>query len=121
MLLAAFAILCAAVLLGSTLAILGLRGPRAALPVPLTAVHGLFALGGFVCLLIGLQGPPRGAAEGVGSFGMVAAAMLALALAAGGCALGSRLLKTPLTGLLVGVHATLAVAGFVFLTAYLFA
>lgn len=121
MLLAAFASLAAAVLLGSTLAVLGLRGQRATLPIPLSALHGLLALAGFICLLIGLQGPPRGAAAGVGSFGMVAAALLTLALAAGGSAFGSRLLKTPLTGLLVGVHATLAIAGFVFLAAYLFA
>ena len=108
-------------LAGSVLALLYLLPQRPAIPPWLSALHGLVAMSGFIVLLLALRGPPRGVASGTGAFGMIAAALLALAVAAGGCALGCRLLKSPLAGLLVGIHATLAIAGFVVLTAYLFA
>jgi len=109
------------VVLGSALAVLHLLPQRPAIPLWLSAPHGLLAMSGFIVLVLALRGPPRGVASGAGAFGMIAAALLALAVAAGGCTLGCRLLKTPVAGLLVGVHATLAIAGFAFLAAYLFA
>lgn len=121
MLISAFALLGAAVLLGSALAVLHLRSDGTVAPASLSGSHGMLAITGFICLLIGLQGPPRGAAEGAGAFGIVAAVLLALALIAGGALLTSRIRKRRVAGLLVGVHATLAIAGFVFLAAYVFA
>ena len=121
LLVTAFALLGAAVVAGSVLGLLHLLPRRPAIPPWLTALHGVLAAGGFIVLILALRGPPRGVASGTGAFGLIAAALLALALAAGGCVLACRLLKTPLAGLLAGVHATLAIAGFVFLTAYLFA
>jgi hypothetical protein len=67
-----------------------------------------------------LGGPERGLKTGTASFGAVAAVLIALAAVAGGAILVLRLLKRRVTGLLVGIHATLAVSGFVFLTAYIF-
>ena len=61
-----------------------------------------------------------GLETGTASFGAVAAVLIALAAVAGSGILVLRLLKKRLTGLLIGVHATLAVSGFIFLTAYIF-
>jgi hypothetical protein len=38
----------------------------------------------------------------------------------GGAVLAARLAKRPPAGILVGIHATLAIAGFVILTVYVF-
>jgi len=69
-----------------------------------------------------LDGPEPGVERGTASFGTVAAVLIALAAVAGSGILVLRLLKRRFTGLrlLIGVHATLAVSGFVFLTAYIF-
>lgn len=122
MLLAAFVTLGIAVLLGSVLAVLHLRAARPPAPTPaLAALHALIALGGFACLLAALRGPPRGLETGTAEFGTIAAVLIALAALLGAGLLASRLLKRRIAGSLIGVHATLAVAGFVILAAYLFA
>ena len=108
-------------LLGSVLAVLQLIAKRPALPPWLTALHGLLAVGGFVVLLLALRGPPRGVASGASAFGLIAAVLTALAAVAGGSALAARLRGKRFTGVLVGVHATLAVSAVVILAAYLFA
>ena len=103
MLIAAFIVLGCAVLLGTALAVLHLRtqsGPPAswpAVPWPLAALHGLIGIGGLICLL------------------------LALAALAGGGLLATRLRNRRRPGTLIGVHAALAVSGFVVLAAYLLA
>jgi len=123
MLIAAFMILGFAVLLGSALAVLHLRTqPRAASwPVawPLGALHGLLGIGGLLCLVLALRGPPRGLAQGTASFGAIAATLFALAALAGGAILAAHLRKRRRAGALIGVHAALAVSGFVILAAYL--
>lgn len=122
MMIAAFVALGSAVVLGSALAILHLRMEAPAAPPWLLAgLHGLLAIGGFACLLLGLRGPPRGLQTGMASFGTVAAVLIALAALLGGGILALRLLRARSSGTLIGIHATFAVSGFVFLAAYLFA
>ncbi|HTV36337.1 MAG TPA: hypothetical protein VMF12_07885 [Xanthobacteraceae bacterium] len=121
MLIAAFAILAAAAALGTALALVYLRGGRVAAPLLLTALHGLFGLGGLVCLVLALQGPPRGLDQGTASFGVIAAALLAAAALAGLTAFFRQRGKPQRAGTLIGLHATLAVSGVVILAAYLLA
>jgi hypothetical protein len=122
MLIAAFVTLGFALLLGSVLAV---RHLRAAGTAPrtgaLAALHAVVALGGVACLLAALRGPPRGLDTGTAEFGTVAAVLLALAALIGGGLLVSRLIKRRIASSLIGLHATLAVAGFTVLAAYLFA
>ncbi len=122
MLTAAFVILGLALSLGAVLAVLHLRAPgTGAVPMPLAALHGLFALAGFGCLLLALRGPPRGLETGTASFGAIAATLIALAALAGGGIFVALRFKPRLAGALIGVHATLAVSGVVILAAYLLA
>jgi hypothetical protein len=104
---------------GSLLAAGRLRpaGPMAR-PRALVASHLVLALGGYGLLVAALRGPARGAGAGTQSFGLVAAVALALAALLGLVmfTLAGRGRRVP--ALLVGVHATLAVSGFVVLAVY---
>jgi hypothetical protein len=120
MLTAAFAGLAAAVALGTALAIIYLRGGTApAIPWPLRTLHGLLGIGGLSCLLLSLRGPPRGLDQGVASFGAISAGLIAFAALAGLGILFVHVVKKRRAGPLIGLHATLAVTGFVILAAYL--
>lgn len=126
MLIAAFVVLGFGVLLGGTLAILHLRAPGGAVavsswpvPWPVAALHGLLGIGGLICLVLALGGPPRGLAQGTASFGAIAATLFALAALAGGGILMTHLRNRRRAGALIGLHAALAVSGFVILAAYL--
>lgn len=121
MLTAALAILGAAVLLGTGLALRQLRTSASAVPAWLKATHGLIALVGLACLLLGLRGPPRGLAAGTGAFGTIAAVLIGGAALIGGTIFAMHLCKKRGSGALIGVHATLAVSGFVILAAYVLA
>jgi hypothetical protein len=122
MLIAAYVVLGIAVLLGSALAVLHLRTDGAvAPPWRLAALHGLVAVAGLGCLLLALQGPPRGLDHGTAAFGTIAAVLVAAAALLGAGFAVARLRGRPPAGLLIVVHATLAVGGFVILTAYIFA
>ena len=121
MLIVAFVILGAAMLLGSVLAVLHTREGAAPPPWRLGALHGLIAIGGLACLGLALRGPPRGLDQGTGSFGMIAAVLVALAAVAGVALLSARFRRRRLSGTLIGVHATLAVSGFVVLIVYVMA
>lgn len=120
MLIAAFAVLTTAVLFGAALAVQVLRGgPANAVPWPVAALHGIIGIAGLCCLTLALHGPPRGLDQGTASFGAIAATLLALAALAG---LGILLMqrgKGRRAGTLIGLHATLAISGFVVLAAYL--
>ena len=118
MLYAAFTALGIAVLLGSVLAVLHLRQGAAPPPWPLWALHGLIALAGLGLLGLALRGPPRGLDQGTGPFGTIAAALIALAALVGLAQLAARLRKKRLSGVLIGIHATLAIGGFVILLVY---
>ena len=122
MLVTAFAILAVVVLLGSVLAVLHLRVNAATMPPwPLAALHGLLAVGGLCCLALALRGPPRGLDQGTASFGIIATALITLAALVGAGLLATHILKRRIAGIMIGIHATLAVSGFVILTAYVFA
>jgi hypothetical protein len=121
MLTAAFILLSLAVLLGSLLAVLDMRA-SAAMPLwPLAALHGTAAVAGFACLALALRGPVRGLDQGTASFGAISAWLLAAAALMGLSLLAARLRQRRLSGTQIGVHATLAVSGFVVLAAYFFA
>jgi hypothetical protein len=122
MLIAAFIVLAAAALLGSALATLHLRTQNAAVvPWPLGLLHGLLGVGGLTCLGLALRGPPRGVDQGTASFGVMSAALIALAVVIAGGIVARRVLGGRRAGALIAVHATLAVSGFVVLAAYVFA
>ena len=116
---AALIALVVAVLIGSWLAVLHFDGrPPARVPWTLALTHAAVALGGFALLALALQGPRRGADQGMGAFGLAAAALFAAAIAVGlGIFLRFRVRKKG-AGALVGVHATLAVCAIVILAAY---
>ena len=118
MLTTTFVILGIAVLLGSLLAVLYLRTEGAAAPWPLAALHGLVAIGGLFCLALALRGPLRGVEQGTASFGIIAVTLIGSAALIGVGSLVTHLLKRRLPGILIGVHATLAVGGFAILAAY---
>jgi hypothetical protein len=122
MLVAAFTILMVAALLGSLLAALQLYSEgRTPPPWSLAALHGLLAVAGLCCLALAVRGPPRGLDQGTASFGIIAAALIALAALIGVGLLVARVFKKRITGIVIGVHATFAVSGFVILAAYIFA
>ncbi len=122
MLTAAFAVLAAAVLFGAALAIWFLRGGTANEPTwQVAALHGIIGIAGLCCLVLALRGPPRGLDQGTASFGAIAATLLALAALAGLGILLLRRGKGHRAGTLIGLHATLAIGGFVVLAAYLMA
>jgi hypothetical protein len=122
MLIAAYVILGIAVLLGTWLAVLHLRSDGAtAPPWMLAALHGFVAVAGLGCLLLALQGPPRGLDQGTAAFGTIAAALVATAALLGAGFLAARLRGRTPSGLLIIGHATLAVSGLVILTAHVLA
>jgi hypothetical protein len=123
MLTVAFLILTTAVLFGIVLAILHARGETAwRVPWPVGVLHGLIGICGFVCLLLALRGPPRGLDQGMASFGMIGAGLIALAVLVGlAIFITFRTKQRGGAGTLIGIHATLAVSGFVILAAYVFA
>jgi hypothetical protein len=110
-------LLALAVLVGSGIALFALR---AAAPPKLApaVLHGLLALAGYALLILALGGPPRGVAAGAASFGLIAAIALALAALPGLLLFAQHLRKRRLAGGLIGLHASLAIAGFVILLTY---
>ncbi len=121
MLTIAFTLLALAVALGTLLAVLDMPTGAATRQWPLAALHGIAALGGLGCLALALRGPVRGADQGTASFGTISAWLLAAAAVLGLGLLAARLRKRRLSGFQIGIHATLAVSGFVVLAAYFFA
>ena len=114
-----FGLLLVAALIGNGLAALHLRAERTAPPRwAFGAIHGLLGAIGLATLFIALRGPPRGVAMGVGAFGRIAAVLLAMALLAGLAIVAIRLRRRRVPGLVIGIHATLAVSGVVILAAY---
>ncbi len=117
MLLAAFYILLAAVVLGmgASLFHLGLVPRRSWI---VAALHGIVAVTGLGVLVFALiKSPAHGFANGVQSFGEFAAILVAAALA-----FGCGFLFFPQSARrswIIGAHATLGIAAFVFLSGYL--
>lgn len=111
-------VLADAAVMGAAAAILVLRAGGEAGPVAVAVGHGMLALGGYALLLIALEGPRRGESTGTSSFGAIAAVTLGLAVLAGLALLRQRIARRRISGVLMGVHATLAVTGLVILAAY---
>ena len=119
MLNAAFIIIGGAALLGAILAVLHMRAESvASAPRQIGTIHGLLGIGGLGCLVWTLRGPPRGLDQGAASFGLISATLIALAAVVGGGIVVMHLLGRRLPGALIGVHATVAISGFVILAAY---
>jgi hypothetical protein len=121
MLTAAFIVLAIAVLLGAVLAFMHMREGAVVPPLSIGALHGFIALAGLGCLILALGGPARGVSQGVGSFGMLAAALVTLAAALGLVMMAARRRGRQIAGALIGIHATIAIGGFVVLLAYVLA
>lgn len=122
MLSAAFIVLGLAVLLGAGLALHHLVGKGGKPPPLMVAVaHGLVALAGIVGLAFALRGPPRGAATGTASFGTTALALLVVAALLGGTIFVMHLRRRRLSEALLGIHAAIAISGFLILAAYVLA
>jgi hypothetical protein len=100
---------------GSLLALCFMRDIRKPL---LGALHGAVGAAGLLLLLVALQGPRRGDAMGVGSFGIFAAALLAVALVLGVFMLLLLRRASPMAGFVIAVHATVAITGYVLLLAW---
>ena len=116
-----FGLLLLAGSLGGLLATLhGRASPAAIAAWPVGILHGLFGSIGLIALVFALRGPPHGAAAGVAGFGRIAAVLLAAALMASLPLVLARLRRRPPPGLLIGVHASLAISGIVLLAAYTF-
>ena len=83
------------------------------------AAHGIFGIIGFLVLLRTLGEPPSGVNSGVANFGVFAAWLIGAALLLGCFAFAVRWRRRPVSSVVIGIHATLAVAGLVMLGAYL--
>jgi hypothetical protein len=105
-----------AVAAGGGLAVAFLRGPAAPRPPwPIAAAHGAIGTAGLALLLVALgRGAPPSTA-GTTGFGPAAALLFALALAFGLAIAIAAVRRRRPAGLLVAIHASLAVAGFVVL------
>ena len=95
-----------------------LRGTIGRKPA-LALVHGGIGAVGLSLLLVALQGPRRGDAMGVGSFGIMAASLFGIALAVGPAIpfLAKRFPRV--TGVVIATHASLAITGFVLFLAWI--
>jgi hypothetical protein len=114
----AFAVLCAAALIGVGLAVRYLRGSTARPARPtIPAVHGAVGAAGLAVLLAahGRQRPPS--AMGTAGFGATSAALLGLALLLGLVIAAALWRGRRPAGALVGAHAGFAIAGLVVLLA----
>jgi hypothetical protein len=113
---AAVWILTLAVAAGSALAIWHLRvnesGGRRP-PVGVGIAHAVVATIGLGALLLALRGPPRGVANGAGSFGTIAAFLFAAALIT-----GIALLLLRRQPLVMAIHAAIAITGYAIVLAW---
>jgi hypothetical protein len=108
-------ILTAAVIAGAILASWHLRATDGAGRPPLFAAvaHGVAGAMGLFVLVVALQGPPRGVEAGAGSFGTTAAVLFGGSLLTG----GSLLFLRP-KGIVMAIHAGIAISGYVLLLAW---
>jgi len=116
--LVAFYLLLIAAALGSVLAALGLRSEAPPISVSYGLLHGSLGAAGFAALLCAVRGPPHGVAMGVGSFGVIAAVLLAVTLLLGLIMLVMRSCSRRVPGPVIGMHATIAISGIVILASY---
>jgi hypothetical protein len=103
--------------LGLVLAFPYLRGTRTRGQLP-AIVHGSCGAAGFCFLVAALQGPRRGDAMGVGSFGVAASVLFGIALAIGPVVPLLRGRSPRGAGTILGVHASVAITGLVLFLAW---
>jgi hypothetical protein len=114
----AFYTLSGAVLLGLVLAQFYLRSRPSPSPL-LGAVHGILGVMGIGILAFALRGPVHASANGVGPFEKIAAILMAAAAVIGLVVLVLPQLSNRGAGWAIGAHATVAIAGYVFLLAFM--
>ena len=107
----AFWLLLAAAVLGGGLALLYMCGRALRAPWPIGILHGALGTTGLAALLLVLRNGLPPSAMGTTGFAPAAAVLLGIALLLG-LVIGLR--RRP-TGVLVAVHASVAIAGFVVL------
>jgi hypothetical protein len=114
-------LLWSAIVLGATvlLGLLLLIPRRGGWGLPLGLLHAAGGAAGLAALLLGLRGPPHGLASGAGGFGITAAALLGAAMLAGLVLLQARLRRRGQPMLVIGLHASVAIMGYVILAAYI--
>ena len=116
MLASAFGLLCATVVTGAGLAILYIKGPRAKPPPGAALVaHAVLGAASLIVLILALRRGLRQTGMGTAEFGVIAGAALALALLFGLILAHASWRGRRPAPILVGTHASLAVAGFVLL------
>ena len=108
-------------LLGAALAIQILRRPPHVPSRSLIWLHGSAAVLSYGVLVVALMGPPRGAAAGTQSFGITAAILLLVAAAIGLLSLVLHYRRKRMPGIAIGIHASVAIFGYVILAVYLLA
>jgi hypothetical protein len=87
----------------------GVAGP----PLAAGIAHGGVGAVGLAILLFALRGPARGVDAGVGSFGFASAALFA-----GAVLMGIVLLLLRRKGVVMAIHAGIAITGYVLLLAW---
>jgi hypothetical protein len=118
MLLAAFCTLTVAVILGLGLSLFHLGVVRWRSWI-FGALHGVIGAMGLGILAFALKGPAHGFANGVQSFGKIAAITAAAALVGGCVYVLLPEMSRRGTNVLIGAHATLGIAAYVFLSGYI--
>ena len=110
------------VLLGGALAIQVMRAPAKPPSRLLAWLHGIAVLISYGALIDALlTEPARGVATGTQSFGVVAAILLLLAALIGSASLWLHLKRNRMQGIAIGIHASVAIFGYVILAVYLLA
>jgi hypothetical protein len=84
----------------------------------LGVAHGLIGVVGLGTLIVILQGPRRGDAMGVGSFGVFAAVLFGLALPFGPLIRPLVRRLHQVAGIIIAAHASLAITAFVLFLAW---
>ncbi|HLI20554.1 MAG TPA: hypothetical protein VKV32_05525, partial [Stellaceae bacterium] len=97
-----------------------MRAPNRPPPRVLAWLHGIAASIAYALLIAALAtGPARGAATGTASFGLSAAILLLIAALIGLLGLWLHLRRKRMPGIAIGVHASVAIFGYVILAVYL--
>jgi len=99
------------------LALSHLRGVQFRRPL-IGIAHGLIGFAGLCLLILALQGPRRGDAMGVGSFGTVAAVLFGVALTFGPFVPLLMKRSAGFARVILAAHATIAITGFVLFLAW---